>query len=137
MSLRVGTAFQISHLFQYLTAFHWSLTQMTPGSMPVQPVNSCERIFNIACLFLGLLFFGSVISSMTTAFTQLKLLAFEREKTISELETFLRQKAISREMSVAVKKQVVSRMSQKKPLEISDVRALPNAVLDLTGGSEV
>jgi len=116
--------------FQYLTAFHWALTQMTPGSMPVQPMNSSERLFNIVCLFLGLLFFSSVISSMTSAFTQLKLLALERERTITELETFLRQRAISREMSVAVKKQVMQRMSQKKPLEMEDVQAL--TMLSLT-----
>jgi len=117
--------------FQYLTAFHWTLTQMTPGSMPVQPTNSQERVFNIVCLFLGLLFFSSVISSMTTGFTQLKMLALERERKINELESFLRQKSISREMAVAVKKQVLRRMSQRKPLEMGDITVLPMLSLTL------
>ena len=110
--------------FQYLTAFHWSLTQMTPGSMPVQPTNSTERVFNIVCLFFGLLFFSSIISSITTAFTQLKMLAAEREGLISELDTFLRQKDVSREVSIIVKKQVMTRMAQRKPLDIGVVKAL-------------
>ena len=117
--------------FQYSTAFHWTLTQMTPGSMPVQPANSKERVFNIVCLFLGLLFFSSVISSMSAAFTQLKSLAHEREHRIHQLETSFRQKGVSHKMAVAVKKQVLSRMSQKKPLQISDIQAIPMLSLTL------
>jgi len=78
--------------FQYTTAFHWALTQMTPGSMPVHPLNSAERIYNIFCLFLGLLFFSSVVSSMTATMAQLKSLRKGRDRTITELEHFLREK---------------------------------------------
>ena len=117
--------------FQYFTAFHWTLTQMTPGSMPVQPMNSKERVFNIICLFLGLLFFSSVISSMTTALTQLKMLAYERERKINQLDTFFRQKAISNTLAVTVKKQVVRRMSQRKPMEWGDIQVLPMLSLTL------
>ena len=117
--------------FQYSTAFHWTLTQMTPGSMPVQPTNSKERVFNIVCLLLGLLFFSSVISSMSAAFTQLKSVAYEREHRIHQLETFFRQKGVSQKMAVAVKKQMLSRMSQRKPLQISDIQAIPMLSLTL------
>ena len=117
--------------FQYFTAFHWTLTQMTPGSMPVQPMNSKERVFNIVCLFLGLLFFSSVISSMTTALTQLKMLAYERERKINQLDTFFRQKAISNTLAVTVRKQVYRRMSQKKPMQWGDVQVLPMLSLTL------
>jgi len=110
--------------FQYTSAFHWALTQMTPGSMPVHPLNSTERIFNIVCLFLGLLFFSSVISSMTATLAQLKSLHQIRDRTMSELEKFLREKGVSREMSVTVRKQVRLRASQRKPMEIKDVAAL-------------
>jgi len=110
--------------FQYTTAFHWALTQMTPGSMPVHPLNSTERIFNIVCLFLGLLFFSSIISSMTATLAQLKGLHQVRDRTMLELEKFLREKGVSREMSVTVRKQVRVRMSQRKPMELRDVAAL-------------
>merc|ERR1712136_318990 len=111
-------------MFQYLTAFHWAMTQMTPGSMPVQPFNSTERIFNIVCLILGLAFFSSVISSMTATLTQLKMLRQEREKVMLNLEKFLRRKTISREVALSVRKQVKARMTQVKPLEIGDVEGL-------------
>jgi len=42
-----------------------------------------------------------------------------------------REKGISREMSVAVKKQVLQRMSHKKPLQMGDVQALPMLSLTL------
>lgn len=111
-------------MFQYFTAMHWSLTQMTPGSMSVTPLNSLERLFNVVCLLLGLAFFGSVISSMTATLTQLKLLRQEREKTITALDKFLRRKAVGREIAVSVRKQVTQRMSVKKPPEMNDVKAI-------------
>merc|ERR1740138_1620555 len=53
--------------YQYFTAFHWSLTQMTPGSMQVFPVNSGERVFNIFVLMGGFLFFSVVVSAISTS----------------------------------------------------------------------
>lgn len=111
-------------VFQYLTAFHWATTQMTPGSMPVQPLNSVERIFNIICLILGLAFFSSVISSMTATLTQLKMLRQERERVMLTLEKFLRRKTISREVALSVRKQVTARMTRTKPLQMEDVEGL-------------
>lgn len=118
-------------MFQYLTAFHWAITQMTPGSMPVHPLNSYERIFNIICLFFGLLFFSSVISSMTTTLTEIKMQAFERENIVRQLEQFFRQKSVSRILAVTFKKQVIERMSQRKPLEMKNVTAIPMVSLTL------
>ena len=120
-------------LFQYFTAFHWALTQMTPGSMSVEPQNSVERIFNIACLILGLAFFSSVISSMTATLTQIKMLRQEREKVILTLDKFLRRKAISREVALNVRKQVFQRMTQRKPLEMVDVKALSMLSVTMRG----
>lgn len=43
--------------YAYLTSLHWSLTQFTPGSMHVQPVNSLERVFALTVLVSGLVLF--------------------------------------------------------------------------------
>merc|ERR1712136_100963 len=60
----------------------------------------------------------------TATMAQLKSLRKGRDRTITELEHFLREKGVGREMSVTVLKQVKMRMSQRKPLEIKDVPAL-------------
>merc|ERR1712196_568715 len=40
--------------YAYWTALHWSVTQITPGSMEVVPKSSGERAFNVVVLFAGL-----------------------------------------------------------------------------------
>lgn len=39
---------------------------MTPGSMQVVPVNTVERAFNVLCLMMGVIFFGSLISTLSS-----------------------------------------------------------------------
>lgn len=109
--------------FQYTTSLHWSITQMTPGSIPLQPLNSSERVFNIACLIFGLLFFSTVISSLSAQMTQIKMMSQERFNTIATLDRFLRDNAVSGSLGVSVKRQVEERMLQRKPLGIEDVHA--------------
>ena len=55
MSLRAGTVFQIFPPQQYVLSFHWSMSQLSLGSIEVSATNSCERIFSILMLSLGLL----------------------------------------------------------------------------------
>lgn len=115
---------QSSILFQYSTAVHWSFTQMTPGSMPVQPLNSIERLFNICCLVMGLLFFTSVISSMSAKMTQLRMETNKRDTAMGQLDAFLRQKSVQGEIALNVKKQVEQRLGQRKPMMEKDLPVL-------------
>jgi len=110
-------------IFQYTTALHWSITQMTPGSIPLQPMNSVERVFNIACLIFGLLFFSSIVSSLSAQMTQLKMMGQERSTTLATLDRFLRENNISRSLGVSVKRQVEERMDHRRPLALEDVKA--------------
>ena len=110
-------------LFQYTTALHWSITQMTPGSIPLQPLNSLERVWNIVCLVLGVLFFSSIISSLSAQMTQLKMVGQERQQLVSTLDRFLQENHISGSLGVSVKRQVEERMLQRKPLALADVAA--------------
>merc|ERR1712048_607574 len=36
-----------SDLYHYLSALHWSVTQMTPASMELVPINAGERLVNV------------------------------------------------------------------------------------------
>eukprot|EP00415_Alexandrium_ostenfeldii_P005161 UN5161 len=44
--------------YQYLTAFHWAITQFTPASMHVQPQNRIERAFAILVVIFALVGFS-------------------------------------------------------------------------------
>ena len=42
-------------IYQYATSFNFSMIQVTPGSMNVQPCTSVERMFIVVCLDSGML----------------------------------------------------------------------------------
>lgn len=120
-----------SLLYQYATAFHWSLSQMTPGSMQVHPVNVFERMFSIICLIFGVLVFSSLVSSLSAQATHYNLVEQDRLSQISMVRKFLRSKKVSTELAVAVEKQVEDRMRRAKPLQINNISALTTLSLDL------
>merc|ERR1712185_398781 len=57
--------------YKYITAYHWSLTHFTPGSMHIQPMNALERLFAVLLLIWGMVVFSSFVSSITSAMTQI------------------------------------------------------------------
>ncbi|CAE8651744.1 unnamed protein product [Polarella glacialis] len=80
--------------YQYATSLHWSLTQFTPGSMNVQPVNLLERWYSILVLISGLVIFSSFISSITASMTQLRSLKDDKAKQFWLLRRFLAQRHV-------------------------------------------
>jgi len=122
---------EISTMFQYTTAFHWSITQMTPGSMQVVPRNSVERIFNIACLIFGLVFFSTIISSLSAKLMQWRMLTQETTVKLLVLRRWLNQAKVRPRMAVRVEKQVRERMESKRALTPKDVPVLDTLSLSL------
>jgi len=111
--------------FQYWSCLHWSLSQMTPGSPPVKPLSSLENMFNIVCLLLGMVLFGSVVSSMTAAMVQWRKVRNERRVLVDELDSFLAQRRINAEIGALAREQVRTRiLAQKKSIFVHDVAAL-------------
>jgi len=111
-------------LFQYTTAFHWAITQMTPGSMQVFPRNSLERLFNIFALVFGMIFFSSLISSLSATMVNFRMKSTQTANQMAELRRFLRQADISNKLSLSVQKQANERLMEVKPLMVTDVKAL-------------
>ncbi|CAJ1431526.1 unnamed protein product [Effrenium voratum] len=118
-------------LFQYTTAFHWAITQMTPGSMQVFPRNSLERMFNIFALIFGMIFFSSLISSLSATMVNFRMKSTQTANQMSELRRFLRQAKISNKLSMGVQKQALERLMEVKPLTVTDVTALKILSSDL------
>jgi len=88
--------------WQYLTSLHWSLTQLTPGSMDVQPQNIPERAVAVMVLVLGMIVFSSIVSSITAAMNSLKNITARYNKQRWVLRRFLREKSISTELITRV-----------------------------------
>jgi hypothetical protein len=110
--------------YQYTTAFHWALTQMTPGSMQVFPVNSSERIFNSVGLVFGVLVFSTLISSISSSVTQFKIGIASSTHKLEQLNRFLRRVDINPDLAIQVRKQVRDKMKEQKAILIKDVDAL-------------
>jgi len=104
--------------YQYFSSYHWSLTQMTPGSMQVSPVNSLERLFNIVCLVLGLMFFSSFMATLSAKLVHITMESRVQMQQLRELRKFLRSTGIKAGLSLSIQKQVENRLNQEKPMTI-------------------
>jgi len=91
---RVGDN-QLDKIYLYLTAFHWSVSQFTPGSNEITATTSLERLFNICIILVGLCLFSSFISSMTQQMTQLQVLSRKTQTRMQNLRRFMSEHKIS------------------------------------------
>jgi len=110
--------------YAYLSAFHWSVCQMTPGSNQIHALNSVERLFNIVCLLIGMVFFSSLVSSVSAKLNQVRVRREKLTELRKTLRRFLHQQHISAQVGDAAQKQLEERMRQQPRLLASDVPAL-------------
>jgi len=109
---------------QYIIAFHWSLAQMTLGSIDVHCMNSTERTFNIVVTCMGFLFGSSLISLLSAALVDITMATKDRSQKVRILRQFLRENGVKRETSCAVQQQVLERTREHKRLTERNVQAL-------------
>mmetsp|Transcript_75927 Transcript_75927/g.180497 ORF Transcript_75927/g.180497 Transcript_75927/m.180497 type:complete len:1076 (-) Transcript_75927:92-3319(-) len=110
--------------YRYASSLHWAITQMSPGSMQVNPLNTNERFFTVVCLVLGILCSGSIVSTLTAKMMQIMMANQDRNKKLQVLRKFLWQKSISKPIAVQVQKMVLDRLAAGRPLTAQDVPAL-------------
>eukprot|EP00931_Biecheleriopsis_adriatica_P113692 TRINITY_DN8885_c0_g1_i1.p1 TRINITY_DN8885_c0_g1~~TRINITY_DN8885_c0_g1_i1.p1 ORF type:complete len:964 (-),score=128.94 TRINITY_DN8885_c0_g1_i1:65-2911(-) len=121
----LGHAFsEASVAYQYTTALHWSITQMTPGSMEVFPTNPLERTINILCLIFGLFFGSTLISQLSAGLVQLNMARREERMRMDKLRRYLKENSVPLAMATIIQGQVTSRLSHEPPLIEKDVHAL-------------
>jgi len=120
----IDTYRDASFWYQYWTSMHFSLTQMTPGSMQVYPESSAERIMNIVCLFFGVVVFSCLVSSVTANIMHFRLALREQQKMVGTLDRFLRNSMVSPALIVTVVREVRGRLRERKQLTAKDVPAL-------------
>lgn len=81
---------------QYVTAYHWSITQFTPSSMHVQPHSIGERIFAIVVVVFALVGFSYLVGSITGSLAQLRSMGEEETKLFWNLRRFLKKNKVDK-----------------------------------------
>mmetsp|Transcript_33910 Transcript_33910/g.75493 ORF Transcript_33910/g.75493 Transcript_33910/m.75493 type:complete len:970 (-) Transcript_33910:132-3041(-) len=110
--------------FQYTTAFHWAIAQITLGANEINSTNTSERIMQIACLLLGLVCGSTFISSLSAAIFEYHAARQDRKRIIRTLRRFLRQHNVNSRTAFAVQRMVNARISKAEVVHEEDVSAL-------------
>ncbi|CAE8662476.1 unnamed protein product [Polarella glacialis] len=114
-------------LYAYTTALHWSITQFTPASMEVVPVNELERSFTIFVIVSAMVIFSSFISTITNAMTQLRNLNSERNAELVKLRRFFSEHKVSASLVTRIS----SCIHQSTKLTSSRVHSEDVSILEL------
>lgn len=108
--------------FRYSTALHWALTQFTPGSMEVVPTNEAERAFTIVVILLALIIFSSILSTITSAMTHLRIMKTEQFQQGYKMRSYFKQNSISIGLSNSINKYLRAQTAaSKRRLQEHDV----------------
>eukprot|EP00443_Scrippsiella_acuminata_P071237 CAMPEP_0115397562 /NCGR_PEP_ID=MMETSP0271-20121206/13869_1 /TAXON_ID=71861 /ORGANISM="Scrippsiella trochoidea, Strain CCMP3099" /LENGTH=406 /DNA_ID=CAMNT_0002821315 /DNA_START=16 /DNA_END=1233 /DNA_ORIENTATION=+ len=100
-------------VYRYWTSLHWSLTQFTPASMEVNPVNGLERFYVVCVLLFALVTFSSFVSSITTAMTHLRTYNSRKLAEELRLRRYLAEHEISSELTGRVTHFIHERNQQR------------------------
>eukprot|EP00931_Biecheleriopsis_adriatica_P003824 TRINITY_DN105585_c0_g1_i1.p1 TRINITY_DN105585_c0_g1~~TRINITY_DN105585_c0_g1_i1.p1 ORF type:complete len:771 (-),score=110.16 TRINITY_DN105585_c0_g1_i1:150-2366(-) len=111
--------------YQYVVAFHWSITQFTPASMNVQPQNIYERVYAIGIVVFALVGFSYVVGSITGSLAQLRSMSEQATKDFWMLRRFLKRNNVAMPLSVRIQRFVEHAHARKKEMmSIHEVRVL-------------
>eukprot|EP00971_Amphidinium_carterae_P317247 6307046-Amphidinium_carterae.2 len=110
--------------YQYWLSLHWSVAQITLGSMNVIFMNSLEHAFSIICLMFGLLFGSTLISSLSATMVQFQMMRNGRAQKLKMLWRYLQDSAVDVHISCLVQKQVQERLRTEQRLTNRDVPEL-------------
>mmetsp|Transcript_30522 Transcript_30522/g.71258 ORF Transcript_30522/g.71258 Transcript_30522/m.71258 type:complete len:1088 (-) Transcript_30522:115-3378(-) len=111
-------------VYQYWSSLHWSVAQITLGSMGVSCLNSYEHAFNVVCLMFGLLFGSSLISSLSATMVQFQMLRNGRAQKLQMLRKYLQDNDVDLHIATLVQKQVKERLGPKEQLTDVDIPEL-------------
>lgn len=110
--------------YEYLTAYHWSMSQMTPGSMEVVPTNSWERAWTIICLFFSLFLSVSLVSQLSAKMVKHNMSHLERTKNMKIFRRFLLENKIRADLCIRCQQQIEERLALTQRLAARDVSAI-------------
>uniref|UniRef100_A0A7S2KAB3 Ion transport domain-containing protein n=1 Tax=Zooxanthella nutricula TaxID=1333877 RepID=A0A7S2KAB3_9DINO len=94
-SALAGEVDEGSKWHSYVLALHWSLTQFGPSTQNIGPTNTQERMFACAVVFVGLGVFSVIISGITSAVNQLRLVNMETVVEESNMRDFMTSRGLT------------------------------------------
>lgn len=110
--------------YEYATSLHWSVTQITPGSMEVVPESTRERCFNVVVLFISLIMGTSLVANIAAMLTQYRIHLESTTKDSRMLQAYLVQSGASPGLTMAIKKQVFAKLRHKAQMNFNEVTYL-------------
>lgn len=120
-----------SSSFQYLTSFHWSMVQLTLGSMEVTATNTVERCYSIVLLLFGLLFSSTLVSSLSATMIDFQMRMNTTYHRVRMLRNYLHQNKVDGNLSHRVMQQAEKRVASKEKLIEEDVSMLQSLSVSL------
>mmetsp|Transcript_85586 Transcript_85586/g.163724 ORF Transcript_85586/g.163724 Transcript_85586/m.163724 type:complete len:800 (-) Transcript_85586:93-2492(-) len=88
-----------SPFHMYTVALHWSLTQLTPATNNIAPVNHSERSFAIMVVLFALIMFSTFLSSLTNALRQIQTLYLHQQEEEAQVRNFLHARGVPLDMA--------------------------------------
>lgn len=113
-------------LYQYVTALHWSLAQFSLGAIEITCFNSLERIFNMMCMFIGLIGGSVIVGTFSATMMDYQMVRKENAQKLSRLRRYLREnrKSITKQTAQKVQQQATERLKVREKLQERDVHVL-------------
>jgi len=108
----------------YAISLHWSLTQFTPATNNIGPVNSVERLFAICVVLVALALFSSFLSSITNAVTALRAVRLDYETREAQIRQFFNERNLPAALLAQVKAFMRMRSSAIRRVLEKDVKLL-------------
>lgn len=116
-----GYKFQFSMFYEYTTALHWSITQMTPGSMEVVPKSSAERVYTVVALFIGMVLGSTLVATLSSMMTNYRLQLEARSKKSLQLQHFLSEQEVEPMLALTIRRYIAISAHKKVSLRMRDV----------------
>ena len=113
-----------SMLKRYLVSLQWALTQFTPGSSPIQPLNTVEFVFALVVLIFAMIIFSSFVSAITAAMSRLGTMAAQNAAQLWKLRKFLHENDISRQLSSRIYRFLELTTAFRPKVQAKDVELL-------------
>jgi len=82
----------------YVASLHWSLTQFSPATSNISPVNVQERLFGAAVVLFALGILTSLLSSVAAHTTEIRALSARRSSAETQLLKFFMVRKVSRKL---------------------------------------
>mmetsp|Transcript_66414 Transcript_66414/g.158926 ORF Transcript_66414/g.158926 Transcript_66414/m.158926 type:complete len:995 (-) Transcript_66414:133-3117(-) len=116
-----GSELGWSRQYFYATALHWSISQMTPGSMEVFPQSALERVYNIIVLVIGWIVAAALAGWVNSVMTGARLRIEERSRRFLQMQRFFLQEGVEHSLAMTVNMQVKAAQQRRSRIQFADI----------------